>query len=106
MMGMTEEQYWRGDPYLAVSYRKAHELKTSAKNYDAWWQGFYIQEAVGAVLSPKGKFKYPKEPHELTVREEKKPNAKQEREKAKAYLDQIKAALEQKYGRSDRNINP
>jgi len=40
-MGMTPEQYWEQDPYLAVAYRKAYRLKRKADNEQAWLQGFY-----------------------------------------------------------------
>ena len=76
-MGMTYEEYWRGDPYLTVIYRKAWELRKEQRNHELWWQGFYIYEAVGSVMSSifhaKGKKPdpYPSEPHRITPLTEK-----------------------------------
>lgn len=48
-MGMTEEQYWEKDPYLAVAYRKAYRLKRETDNEQAWLQGLYVY--YGHVVS-------------------------------------------------------
>ena len=45
-IGMTPEQYWDGDPYLARAFRKADELRMERKNQELWLQGMYIYEAI------------------------------------------------------------
>lgn len=97
---MSSEEYWNRDPYLAESYREAYELKLRMKNQDAWWQGFYIHEAVAAAVASiaGNNFHYPKTPHDLTP-QNKEEAAKQEREKAKAQLNLRMFALKEKYGR-------
>lgn len=49
-IGMTYEQYWNADPYLAVYYRKAHELKVEERNQELWLQGLYNYKAFSAVI--------------------------------------------------------
>lgn len=106
-MGMTYEQYWYGDPYLTVVFRKAWELRKEQINHEAWWQGFYIYEAFSVVahnlLLKKGKRpeEYPREPHRLTPLTE-----EERREKKKAVHDQLtnyfqakKKAFEENNGR-------
>jgi len=45
-MGMTEQQYWEGSPYLVYSYKKAFKIKRKLENEMAWIQGMYIFDAV------------------------------------------------------------
>lgn len=99
---MSTEEYWEMDPWLTAYYREAYDLRTKMRNHDAWWQGFYIHEAVAAAIAPlvKGKFKYPRTPHELDIPEEKNEEAAlREREKAKAFFNLKLKALEQRYGK-------
>lgn len=62
---MTYEQFWYGDPYLAVYYRKAHELRIEQRNQELWLQGLYnynaMQVAIGNAFS-KQKQKYINKP--------------------------------------------
>lgn len=51
VMGMTYEQYWDGDPHMAVAYRKAYRLRREAENESLWLQGLYVFDAFSAVLS-------------------------------------------------------
>ena len=51
VMGMTYEQYWESNPYLAVTYRKAFELKRKLDNEQAWIQGLYIYDAFSVSLA-------------------------------------------------------
>lgn len=50
-IGMTWEQYWYGDPWMARDYRKAEELRQQRANTDAWLQGAYVYDAL-ARISP------------------------------------------------------
>ena len=106
-MGMTPEEFWNGDPYLTVIYRRAWELKKEQKNDEMWWQGFYIYEAIAVVAKnltrKKGErtVNYPEKPHELTpqTEERKAEKKKQARKEAIDYLNGLKKRLDAKYGR-------
>ena len=50
-MGMTEKQYWEGDPQLAVAYREAYRLQRKLQNEQAWLQGLYMYDAFAVVLA-------------------------------------------------------
>lgn len=43
---MTYEQYWDGDPALAIYYRKADEIRYNRRNHELWLQGLYVYEAI------------------------------------------------------------
>jgi len=81
LYGMTYEQYWYGDPNMAGSFRKLHELKIEQKNQELWLQGLYIYNAVGVVasnaLSKKGSSsqKYLEKPIDIL------PKSKEQQEK-------------------------
>ena len=45
-IGMTYEQFWDGDPYLAKYYRQADEMRIERKNQELWLQGMYFYEAL------------------------------------------------------------
>lgn len=50
-MGMTYEQYWDGSPFLAVTYRKAYNLRRQIDNEQAWLQGLYVFDAFAVCLA-------------------------------------------------------
>lgn len=97
-IGMTEEQYWDGDPMLAKYFREAEELRKERKNEELWLQGLYVYDAVARlapILRPFGKKGtkaelYPKEPYPVTRIAQKlaaEKQAKEEQRKAKQYLE-------------------
>lgn len=45
-IGMTWDQYWKGDCGLAVYFREAEELREKRRNEQAWLQGRYIYDAL------------------------------------------------------------
>ena len=45
-IGMTYDQFWHGDPYLAKAYRKADLLRNEKVNQQLWLQGFYFYNAL------------------------------------------------------------
>ena len=96
-MGMTPEQYWDKDPYLAVAYRKAYRLKRKAENENAWLQGFYFCEALAVSLSNAFKksgqkaqsyFDKPVDIFPLTPAE-KKQREQEEREKMQKAMEEL-----------------
>ena len=74
-IGMSYELYWHGEPNLVKAYREAEEMRVDRMNYEAWLQGLYVYQAVGAlypVFNPFSKQKkaeeYLKEPIVITER--------------------------------------
>lgn len=107
-IGMTPEQYWDGDSMLAKYYRKADELKRKRRNEELWLQGLYIYEAlcdVSPVLNAFAKKgtkprPYADHPYALDNRdreEEQKIREKQEREKARRYMEAKMAAINKRF---------
>lgn len=89
-IGMTPEEFWKGDNDLVLHYRKSAEIKRDRDNLNAWLQGLYIQSAVAAVLGGSEQSKYPIEPFPLS---EKQHREAEERE-AKRIFEQKKAQME------------
>ena len=48
--GMTYNEFWHGDPWLAASYRKAYVERRKAENTRDWLQGAYFYNAVSTAL--------------------------------------------------------
>jgi hypothetical protein len=105
---MTPEQYWDGDPALPKYYRKADEIQRKRRNQELWLQGMYIYDALCDVapvfhaFAKKGtKPKpYPDHPYALTSHdreEEQKLREKQEREKARRYMEAKMAAINKRF---------
>ena len=93
-IGMTYEQFWYGDPWMVVSFRKAHEMRKDMLNQQLWLQGLYIYNAINVVASTlMGKPKeYINKPIDLNVR----TNAEKEKEKANKFFKAMAAAWSQK----------
>ena len=107
-IGMTPEQYWDGDSMLAKYYRKADEIRRKRRNEELWLQGMYIYEAlcdVSPVLHAFAKrgskpVPYPDHPYALTVndrKEEKKLKERQERDKARRYMEAKMAEINKRF---------
>ena len=93
-IGMTYEQFWYGDPWMVVSFRKAHELKKDMLNQQMWLMGLYVNDAINSALSGFGKNpkKYMDKPLDLHP----KTDAEKEREKAVSFFKAMEAAWRQK----------
>jgi hypothetical protein len=66
--GMTYEQFWYGDPYMASAYRDAYILKRRIDNENAWIAGAYTMHALTAALNnafSKTSMKYVKAPFDI-----------------------------------------
>ena len=104
---MTYEQFWKGDPYLAVVYREVEMRRRQEQNENLWIQGRYVLDAFTSVMSAafgkKGSkpFQYPKEPYRITplTEEEKKEAQEKERQKAIRSLNAWKDAWDRQNGR-------
>lgn len=49
--GMTWDQYWYGDPWMAKYFVDAYLMKRRINNEEMWLQGMYIYRAVYAVIA-------------------------------------------------------
>lgn len=99
LCGMTPEQYWNGDPYLAVAYRKLHKLRVQQRNEELWLQGLYNLDALSVALNnafSKKKAKYMERPLQIfpKTEDEKKREIEETRRKFVARLDALKQAFE------------
>ena len=77
-MGMSYHDFWHMNTKVHKAYRLAWEEKKRYRNWEMWWQGNYIYEAllrVAPVMRAafgKGKVepgKYSEEPYPLTKKE-------------------------------------
>ena len=100
-MGMTYDEFWRGDPTLVRDYRKAADLKRHEKNYELWMNGRYIFEALRCapllVGFPEKGYKvpsgagYPDMPYPLTEQEAQEREIQRENENTKRFIAQLEA---------------
>ena len=103
-VGMTSEEFWHGDPLLAVAYRRMHLLQQDEANQKAWWQGYYNFVAVSTALQnrfrAKGKKAVPYIKEPLPIREktelEKEREAIETRENFVGFLNKMKADYDRK----------
>lgn len=100
-MGMTWDEYWYGDPWMAKAVRQAYAMKRKQVNYDLWLQGLYVYEAVldaSPVFHPFAKepkaIPYPSEPYALDKAEREERKAKEQEELEKNNQATIKSWVE------------
>lgn len=104
---MTHDQYWYGDPWLVVTYKKAHMMRVEQRNQELWLQGAYFFNALSTALSnfgqsmsrkkkPQGK--YLEKPIRITplADEEKAVKIEQERQKTIDFFTNLQKKWEQK----------
>ena len=99
LYGMTAEQFWNGDPYLAVAYRKLHKLKIQQRNEELWLNGLYTLDALSVALNnsfSKRKAKYIEQPFQIfpKTEDEKKREIEETRKKLVERLDALKKEFE------------
>lgn len=86
LYGMTAKEYWHGNPWLAKSFREAHELKVKEQNEVLWLQGLYIYDAFSVVLSnafaEKGSTpkRYAQEPYNIFPMTEEERQAEEDKQ--------------------------
>lgn len=106
-IGMTHEQFWEGDPWLCVTYRNAHRLKTEMRNEELWLQGLYNFNAFSVALSNFGQGfnkhkrppqKYTDHPIRITPLSEAEKRQKriEERKKVIAYFTNLQKKWERR----------
>ena len=84
VMGMSAEEFWDGEPWLARSYREAYRIRMENQariaDRDAWWTGEYIRRALMSIpitvngFAPKGYslHDYPEKPMGALAEERKR----------------------------------
>lgn len=100
-MGMTWDEYWYGNPWMAKAFRQAHRMKRDIKNYELWLQGVYVYEAIldaSPVFHPLAKdpkpIPYPSEPFALDKKEREVREQKEQEELDKRNQETVKAWVE------------
>ena len=88
-IGMSYDEFWNKDPFIAKTYLKAHEIRQKQENERLWLQGYYNYIAfayVSPIFNPFAKrgtkpIAYPSKPIPLNQEEieTRKDNARQER---------------------------
>lgn len=90
MYGMTYEQFWYGDPWLAKYYREAYVARRKEENSRDWLLGAYFYNAISTALSNAFRKKgakaqnYLEEPFQIFKLTAEEKQAKMEKEKAQA----------------------
>lgn len=112
---MTYEQFWYGDPQLAVYYRKAADIKRDLENQKAWMQGAYIYEAiidVSPILNPfaqKGTkpIPYRTEPYDFAKKSVEKQANKQEKamEKTRSFMEAFMISNNKRFEKEGGEMN-
>ena len=107
-IGMTHDEYWNEDPWLAYTFRQAHNMKVEMRNQELWLQGLYIHSSFSAVISnfarglsgKKGgkQQDYLDKPIRITplTEAEKKQKVKEERRKVIQYFTNLQKNFERK----------
>ena len=104
--GMTLEQYWDGDPYDAVYFRKLNRITIDKLNEQLWLQGMYIYDAICRIapaLQPMSNAQpepYPDKPYQMA---NPNPSAEEKQEEEKAQMLNIQAYLESMMARDQEN---
>ena len=103
LYGMTYEQFWFGDPWMARAYAQAYLLKRRAMNEELWLEGIYMTDAFQVVLGNafgKKKLKYLEKPLDIfeKTEAEKEQEVRTERQKLINWLNRLKKSADRKQG--------
>lgn len=100
VLGMSPEEYWDGEPWLARSYREAYRIRMENQeriaDRNAWQIGEYIRRAVASVpvtvngFAPKGRklSEYPEKPMLAIAEEQKREENKKKQQENQQLLAQ------------------
>ena len=103
LYGMTYEQFWLGDPWMARAYAQAYLLKRRQMNEELWLEGIYVANAFQTVLGNafgKRKLTYLEKPLDIfeKTEAEKEQEIRQERQKLINFLSKLKLSTDKKQG--------
>ena len=122
-MGMTWNEFWHCNTKVHRAYRLAWAQKKAYRNWEMWWQGGYIYEALlraaPVMRTTFGKCKvepgkYSEEPYPLSSREAEERQEAQRRQKMEQMLamfkqesaENIRKREEQAADNELRNLSP
>ena len=96
LYGMSYEQFWFGDPWMARAYAQYHLLKRRQRNEELWLNGIYVANAFQTVLGNafgKKKLKYLEKPLDIYEKTdaEKAQEIRNERQKLINWISKLKA---------------
>lgn len=97
---MSAEEFWHGEPQLAVSYREAEKIKRENRYVSEWRAGYYVYRAVAANLSKDKEAEYPPEPLFSTMLDDE--HVQEQREKAA--MDRAVAGFEAMAAKLNANL--
>lgn len=86
LYGMTYEQFWFGDPWMAKAYKEKHTLERKQKNQELWVNGAYQLSALTVALNNafnKHKIDYLKKPFDIFPKTEEEIEEEKKNEKRK-----------------------
>ena len=98
-MGMSYDEFWHCNTKVHRCYRLAWEQKKAYRNWEMWWQGSYIYEALLKVAPvmraafSKGRVepgKYSEEPYPLSAKEAEERLEAHRRQKMERMLEVFK----------------
>lgn len=88
--GMTPDQFWNGEMYLATVYREAHELKLKEKNFDNWLKGVYTYIAIAKNAPILNAFSKATRPDEYLEKPIDIYTTEREQEQAEKHIEDLK----------------
>lgn len=101
-MGMSYDDYWNGDPYMARFYREAFKQKVRNENTMLHVQAQYIYEVLGCMASlydPFAKRRKPEKfrdhPYDLFPEDAEATQERLERERYESIRERLKAFAEE-----------
>lgn len=102
MYGMSYDQYWYGDPWMAESFRQYHLMKRKLDNENMWIQGAYIYMAVRTAVNNcinGSRDKYEDKPFDIFPKtaEEKEREVFEEKQKLIVYLQELQNQFNRKH---------
>lgn len=96
-IGMSIEQFYNEDVTLAISYRKAYDIKKEYDNSQLWFQGMYIYDAISTTIynafcrkTGQPPALYTQKPYPINqkqLEEDQEQVVERERAKAKVWMD-------------------
>lgn len=95
LYGMTYEQFWHGEPWMAKAYKQMHMLKRKQQNEIMWVNGMYQLNALQVALNnafDKHKIKYVEKPFDIFPKTEieKEQEKIEERRKLVKWLNMLR----------------
>ena len=116
--GMTYDEFWNGDTASHRMYREANKMKIRSANMQAWVQGRYVYDAIGAMVPVLRAFskarkpsEYPDHPYDLFAEDrierelaEQKERYERIREKVSAFAAEYNKQRQEKLNSEGKEV--